>query len=100
MTGPLRTGKRVSVCIEFKPAHSDDIKHGLLKQLPAYMTAEGANFGIYCVLYFKGKHYEHPKNHDADSLYTELTKLRLKAGLHNIRVEILDVSHQEPPSRL
>lgn len=38
------------ICVEFKLAHSKDLEHGLVVQLPAYMRVCGSQFGAYCVL--------------------------------------------------
>ncbi len=50
----------IKICIEFKLAHSQDLKHGLLNQLPAYMNASTAKYGAYCVLSFKGGWFDKP----------------------------------------
>lgn len=100
VSAPLQTGRQTSVAIEFKHAHSNDLEHGLLEQLPSYMRANGTDFGIYCILYFKGQHFQEPAQYDSDSLRVYLETLRVEAGLTNIRVIILDVSHHKPPSKV
>jgi hypothetical protein len=42
----------VKTCMEVKSAHSDDLFHGLTKQLPMYMSNAGAHDGIYLVLWY------------------------------------------------
>ena len=61
ISGHLRTGEIANVCVEFKHAHSSDLKDGLLKQLPAYMRAKGCDFGLYCMMFFKGPYFEEPR---------------------------------------
>ena len=100
ISGPLRTGEMLRVGVEFKHAHSDDLSDGLLKQLPAYMKAKGCVFGVYCVLYFKGRHFTEPRKYDRWSLVPFLQKQAISAGLTKVRVLLLDLSHPEPPSRL
>ena len=100
ISGPLRTGEIVSVGVEFKHAHSEDLSDGLLKQLPAYMKAKGCVFGLYCVLYFKGPHFSEPRKYDRWGLVPSLQKQAVSAGLSSVRVLLLDLSYPEPPSRL
>src|SRR3990170_1215925 len=100
ISGPLSTGELAHVCVEFKHAHSDDLVHGLTKQLPAYMQAKGCSFGIYCVMYFRGPYFEEPKEQDAPNLLMHLRGEAAQAGLENIRLLLLDFSHSRTPSRL
>jgi hypothetical protein len=100
-SGHLNTGSTVEVCAELKHAHSQDISHGLLKQLPAYMRAKGCDFGLYCVMYFRDAEFSEPQKYaDANDLLLTLDQERLSAGLTNIRILIMDFSHQKSPSRL
>ena len=99
VSGVLDTGQIANVCIEFKHAHSKDLLHGLLRQLPDYMRAKGCNFGLYCVMYFKGEDFEEPKDHDYNQLETLLNGEKISAGLSNIRIIILDFSHKKTPSK-
>jgi|GEM_PF-1506014 len=100
VTGVLDTGQMVSVCIEFKHAHSKDLLNGLLKQLPAYMHAKGCNFGLYCVMYFKGVDFVEPKDYSLNQLEILLDGNRISQGLSNIRIIILNLTHKKPPSKL
>lgn len=100
ISGHLLTGENVSVCIEFKYAHSKDLFDGLLKQLPAYMKAKGCNFGIYCVPYFKGPYFEEPKEYDLLGARMILEKQKRAAGLKDIRILMFDLSMPQPPSKL
>jgi hypothetical protein len=99
VSGTLRTGENISVCIEFKSAHSNDLYRGLITQLPTYMRAKGCNYGLYCVLYFKGPDFLLPTE---EKLELELTlyKRLLEYGLQNIRSIVLDLSKPTPPSKL
>jgi hypothetical protein len=100
ISGYLKTREIVNVCVEFKHAHSPDLESGLLKQLPAYMRAKGCNFGLYCVMFFKGPYFTEPKKYDLQNIDLFLNRLASSAGLSNIRVLIFDFSHPKPPSQL
>lgn len=100
ISGVLDTGTTKSVCIEFKNAHNPRLSHGLLKQLPDYMRAEGCDFGVYCVLWFKGADFGEPKHLDEINLKLSLEREASSAGLLSIRIMIFDLSRPTPPSRL
>ncbi|MBE0517459.1 MAG: hypothetical protein IBX41_08770 [Methanophagales archaeon] len=100
ISGHLKTGESANACVEFKHAHSPDLKDGLLKQLPAYMRAKGCNFGLYCVMFFKGSYFTEPREYDLRNIDLFLSGLASKAGLSSIRILIFDFSHPKPPSQL
>jgi len=100
ISGHLKTGETVNVCVEFKHAHSNKLENGLLKQLPKYMQTKGCDFGIYCVMFFKGKYLERPKKYDLGSLDFYLKDLAGSVGLSNIRILVFDLSYPKPPSQL
>jgi len=100
VSGQLKTGEIANVCVEFKHAHSGKLKSGLLKQLPAYMQTKGCDFGIYCVMFFKGKYFEKPGKYDLETLDFYLKNLAGSVGLSNIRILVLDLSYPIPPSQL
>lgn len=100
ISGYLKTGEIANVCVEFKHAHSPDLEDGLLKQLPAYMRAKGCNFGLYCVMFFKGPYFTEPRKHDLRNIDLFLNRLASSAGLSNIRILIFDFSRPKPPSQL
>lgn len=99
VSAPLSNGKMAHASIEFKHGHSSDLLKGLLFQLPAYMKAKACEFGIYCVLFFKGDHFDEPIEHDVHSLRVLLETKRRGAGLRGIRTLILNVGHHLPPSK-
>ncbi|PFE48201.1 hypothetical protein CN318_29825 [Bacillus cereus] len=93
--------KMIKVCVEFKHAHSSSREDGLLKQLPEYMRSMGTDFGIYCVLYFKGNSFDKPKEvHDSASLLSDLKKKAQEKGLENIRTLIFDCTEKTSASKL
>jgi hypothetical protein len=100
ISAPLADGNTANACIEFKHAHSHDVLDGLLHQLPTYMRAKGCDFGVYCVLYFKGPHFDEPRDHDLVGLRILLEKKKRAAGLGNIRTLMFDFSRREAPSKL
>jgi len=60
-----KDGIPISLSTEFKLAHNKKIKHGLTKQLPAYLKANESISGIFVVMWFKDeieKFFKEPKN--------------------------------------
>jgi len=102
LSGSLKTGETANVCVEFKHAHSPHLVDGLVKQLPAYMKAKGGDFGVYCVLYFKGPHFSKPHEYDdAGQLILSLIDRVSLAGLSGVvRILTFDFSHPRPPSEI
>ena len=100
ISAPLANGSTAHACVEFKYAHSNDIVHGLLKQLPAYMKAKGCDFGVYCIPYFKGPHFQEPHDYDSIGLRMLLEREKRAAGLRNIRTLVFDFSRPRSPSKL
>ena len=99
ISAPLSSGETATACVEFKHAHSDALLTGLLQQLPTYMRGKASDYGIYAVLFFKGKFFDEPGVEDPHSLKMLLEVERRKAGLGNVLVYVLDVSHVPQPSR-
>ncbi len=98
--GTVREKGIANVCVEFKLAHSPDIFQGLVKQLPAYMKSKGSGFGIYCVLFFKGKHFAEPAEYNIEQLDFALESQRKNQLLDSIRVMVIDTGFTTPPSKL
>lgn len=99
ISGVLADGSLASVCVEFKHAHSEDLFHGLTDQLPAYMAAKGTDLGVYCVAWFKGRHFDQPFGFTKETLEDALQKSLFASGLHNVRFLVIDLSYREPPSK-
>ena len=95
-TASLQAGGLVNVAIEAKNAHSSDIEHGIRLQLPAYMKAISARYGIYLVLWYKCVEFTKPSVSSMD-LTWNLTKERPHDG---IAVELFDLSPPVSPSKL
>lgn len=100
ISGYLKTGETAKVCVEFKHAHSHELEEGLLKQLPAYMRTVGCDFGLYCVMLFKGPYFDEPRKYELNEIDLLLDRLADSAGLSNIRILVFDFSHPKPPSQL
>ena len=100
ISGYLKTGEMTSVCVEFKHAHSNDLHNGLLKQLPFYMRSKGCDFGLYCVLFFKGKFLDAPANLKLNTVESTLSELAKSSGIKNIRILVFDFSYPIAPSKL
>lgn len=94
-TAPLDGGGMTSICVEVKRAHSDDLVHGLTEQLPNYMRSKGCVFGVYVVLDFRGVHFDEPKGLDIEG---HLREEGIKAGVTGIRIVVLNLGKQRPPS--
>jgi hypothetical protein len=90
----LRFGGMVTVCVEGKNAHSDDLEHGITDQLPAYMKAVNADYGVYLVLWYQCEEFNYPKESDVDVTWS-LTK---KRPWETIVVEKFDLALPKPPS--
>ena len=60
-----KNGVPLSVSAEFKLAHKKKLKHGLTRQLPAYLRANQSSSGMFVVMWFKDeneKFFKEPKN--------------------------------------
>lgn len=99
LIGHTTSGESIKVCLEFKHAHSQDLEHGLLSQLPSYMRNLGCDFGIYCVTFFKGGEFYEPKEYDLHGIDFYLKGLVLQYGLFNIRIIVIDLSKPKIPSK-
>ncbi len=97
ITGELTNGGKVNICIEFKNAHSRDLNTGLTKQLPTYMRIKGTDYGIYCVLDFRGNDFREPK---IDNLPLHLHLLAIQNGISNIKRIIFEMQAISSPSNL
>ena len=92
-------GGKISVlAMEVKNAHATDIEHGLITQLPVYMRSISAEFGIYLVLWYKGKHFKRPKDESFPELHLSLTQSKPRPE-KNIRILNLNLAIPEPPSK-
>ncbi len=100
LRGTLKTGKKVDVCVEFKNAHSQRLLQGALKQLPAYMKAKNCKYGIYCVLFYKGKYFNEPKEYDFHKIEIVLNNALYMNGLSNVRLIMFTFSQPISPSKL
>lgn len=89
------------LCAEFKLAHSDDLEHGLIAQLPEYMTTSQASYGAYCVLNFKGDWFDRPVFSDGKELCIHLHQVKRDSGnpiAKNIRTFIFDLAKPKTAS--
>jgi hypothetical protein len=81
----------IKICIEAKNAHSPDLEHGVTDQLPEYMRARDAEYGIYLVLWYDFKSIK--KNNNDIGLH--LTKIK---PMRNILIEMFDLTIKLSPS--
>jgi hypothetical protein len=97
---PLRDGGFARVCAEFKRAQSSDLEHGLTHQLPEYMHSEGADFGVYGVLWFKGADFDEPaRAATVTDLKLQLDVLAREDGVRDVRLLLIDVGFRASPSK-
>jgi hypothetical protein len=101
ISGRLTSGEAAYACMEVKHAHSRHILNGLLTQLPAYMKAKESDYGLYCIMWFKGIDFNRPAKFATISdlefyLVTGLLKAKLPG---KIKIVIVNVSHQLSPSK-
>lgn len=93
----------VKLCVEFKLAHSKDLAHGLIQQLPAYMASTKAKYGAYCVLSFKGKWFDKPSIGDDIDIQDHVNKIGIRDNhpfLDSIRTFIFDMTKPTTASKI
>ena len=93
----VKDGSIAVIAMEAKHAHAKDIAHGLFTQFPIYMRSVSANFGIYLVLWFKGKDFDLPAESNFNQLQARLE--RKKRPPSDVRIMHLDLSIPPPPSK-
>lgn len=96
----------VNTLLELKLAHHQRIKHGLTKQLPAYLKAEKSTCGIFAVMWFKdekGKFFKEPASRTKDQMleFIETTSKDIseREGL-SIKAVLIDASIKQTASNL
>ena len=99
--GQVKDHGLCKLCAEFKLAHSNDLEHGLLEQLPDYMAVSNATYGAYCVLNFKGGWFEKPALPDNKALDIYLPLVQRSSSnpvQKNIRTFIFDLAKPKTAS--
>lgn len=96
----------VNTHLEFKLAHHPRIKHGLTKQLPAYLKAERSTCGIFAVMWFKdekGRFFKEPSDRTKAGMLEFIEKtskdVSEREGL-NIKTAFVDASIKQTASNL
>ena len=92
--GPNESGGTTTICIEGKNAHSDDLDHEITDQLPEYMDASGASYGIYLVLWYRCDEFKRSSEDGGDITWG----LTMKRPWENIVIEKFDLSLPKSPS--
>ncbi|BBQ52346.1 MULTISPECIES: hypothetical protein [Aeromonas] len=93
----------VRLCVEFKLAHSKDLAHGLIQQLPAYMASTKSKYGAYCILSFKGEWFDKPNIGDDIDIQDHVNKISIRDNspvLDNIRTFIFDMTKPITASKI
>ncbi|CAD6492438.1 MAG: hypothetical protein CHKLHMKO_00273 [Candidatus Argoarchaeum ethanivorans] len=91
----------MKVHIEYKNAHHEKLRKGLTTQLPAYMDADEAKYGIYLVFWFKdGINFDKPQNIESiDILQEELDSEAEKIEDKIIEPIVIDVTKKKSASK-
>ena len=91
----------MKVHIEYKNAHHEKLRKGLTTQLPAYMDADEAKYGIYLVFWFKDEiNFDKPKNIESiDILQEELDSEAKKIEDKIIEPIVIDVTKKKSASK-
>ncbi|MEN3334198.1 MAG: hypothetical protein V7641_3563 [Blastocatellia bacterium] len=100
--GHIKNSGICRMCAEFKPAHSDDLLHGLETQLPLYMQNKNARYGAYCVLWFKGEWWKNPQDETCDAFYNRLWCEKVKSRnplMEGIRILVFDLAKELSASK-
>lgn len=100
--GKLDDGQSSKLCIEFKNAHSDDLFHGITKQLPEYMGNCKSTYGVYCVLNYNGEWFKNKSFKNDTDLWIQLssrTMSVLDPIQDQIRTIILNLSKPKSASK-
>jgi hypothetical protein len=90
----LTGGGQAKFAIEAKNAHSLDLEHGLKDQLPEYMRAIDADYGIYLALWYKCEAFDQPEESWTD-LGIRLMQMR---PFKNIHADLFKLSLPKSPS--
>lgn len=90
------------VCVEFKLAHNKKLHNGIKNQLPAYMRQRLTDQGIFVVLWFKGGHFEDPREYNTvEELMAELQKESFKTRRqYPINIFGIEIQRKDPPSKM
>jgi hypothetical protein len=96
--GQVRGQGSHQVCAEFKSAHSADLINGIEVQLPAYMNSLRAMDGTYCILDFRGEHFDEPRV-DTAELHRQLAIAAERGWPHRYRPIKLHHFHLGRPKR-
>ena len=90
-----------NTCIECKVAHSERIRTGVTRQLPAYMDSVGTSFGVYLVLWFKDAVYwnEPTEYNNCEDLRAAMQSLADEVPSKTIQVMVVDLTRKTPASR-
>lgn len=92
-------GRPLSVCVELKNAHNQNIVHGICSQLPLYMRDMGSKYGIYIILWYKGDSFDLPRKYKSiTELESQLEKIKPKKR-HDIQIMIIDGTPKISPSK-
>lgn len=94
----------LSVGVEFKLAHHQQIQKGITNQLPAYLNSIRSNHGIFVVMWFKdAKYFKKPEKRDKEQmriwLEAEAKKISKELDL-TISSRLIDASIRQSASNL
>lgn len=90
--------RSLSICVELKNAHHNDILHGIKTQLPLYMKSIGGKRGIFIVLWYKSENFNNPKKYKSILELEQDLKKEIPNGL-DIKILIIDCTLKSNPSK-
>jgi hypothetical protein len=105
-TYATKSESKINTLLEFKLAHHQKIKHGLTKQLPAYLKADRSTCGIFAIMWFKddkGKFFKEPANRTKVQMLefiTETSKYVSERDELNIKAVLIDASIKQTASNI
>ena len=66
----------LELILEIKNAHSCRLERGLTHQLPQYMSDREANYGVYGILWYKGRTFDEPADVTVEDCLIRLRNMK------------------------
>ncbi|HUW94223.1 MAG TPA: hypothetical protein VMW58_00400 [Anaerolineae bacterium] len=66
----------LQLILEIKNAHSGRLERGLTHQLPKYMSEREADYGVYGILWYKGRTFDEPADVTAEDCLARLRNMK------------------------
>ncbi len=95
--GISKDSDHLELVLEIKQAHSDRLERGLTHQLPQYLRERDVKFGVYGVLWYKGRDFDRPTDMSLEECVAKLQRIKPDNIAHVLG---FDVSFQIQASKL